>query len=160
MLELYHVYQQTYVDPSKNSVLCLSIMRLKTSSSCLYGAHIYPSSCARFPDQFTLIRFNLNSCRDESSDKWNPMQYISPLIWYSRFQVQPPAWFTTSNVHHNQGSPQKMFTIITVHHNTWRMDVTYGGGEHSLKILCPYLVLIVWAWSCYNYFEEKEQWVI
>ena len=83
----------------KTVILSLCIMRLKTSSSCLYGAHIYPSSCARFPDQFTLFRFNLNSGRDESFDKWNPMQYISPLTWYSRFQVQPQARFTTVHQH-------------------------------------------------------------
>jgi len=46
----------------KTVFLSLCIMRLKTSGSCLYGAHIYPSSCARFPDQFTLIRLLSFSC--------------------------------------------------------------------------------------------------
>ena len=46
----------------KTVILSLCIMRLKTSGSCLYGAHIYPSSCARFPDQFTLIRLFSSSC--------------------------------------------------------------------------------------------------
>ena len=46
----------------KTVILCLCIMRLKTSCSCLYGAHIYPSSCARLPDQFTLIRLFYSSC--------------------------------------------------------------------------------------------------
>ena len=46
----------------KTVILSLCIMQLKTSGSCLYGAHIYPSSCARFPDQFTLIRFFSSSC--------------------------------------------------------------------------------------------------
>jgi hypothetical protein len=46
----------------KTVILSLCIMRLKTSGSCLYGAHIYPSSCARLPDQFTLIRLFYSSC--------------------------------------------------------------------------------------------------
>ena len=58
----------------KTVILSLCIMRLKTSGSCLYGAHIYPSSCARFPDQFTLIRLFSSSCyamirRSQNSEK-------------------------------------------------------------------------------------------
>ena len=35
----------------KTVILSMCIMRLNTSSSCLHGAHIYPSSCARSPPE-------------------------------------------------------------------------------------------------------------
>ena len=69
----------------KTVILSLCIMRLKTSGSCLYGAHIYPSSCARFPDQFTLIRLFSSSCyamirRSLNSEKFEKKYYKKNLI--------------------------------------------------------------------------------
>ena len=58
----------------KTVILSLCIMQLKTSGSCFYLAHIYPSSCARFPVQFTVIRLFSSSCyamirRSQNSEK-------------------------------------------------------------------------------------------
>ena len=59
----------------KTVILSLCIMRLMTSGSCLYGAHIYPSSCDRFPDQCKLIRF-------VTHDSWHDMWNMTHDTWH------------------------------------------------------------------------------